>query len=128
MIEKENKYYALKKFNFILTEEQKDKYNNILKILLKINNENIIKYYYSFEEKGVFNILMEYGGDKNLKQSLKIIKIIINILKKKIIIQICIWLKEIHKNNLIHRDLTPENIFIDKKIKLRLEILAFQKL
>ena len=97
LIEKDNKYYALKKFNYILTKEQKDKYNNILKILLKINNENIIKYYYSFEEKGVFNILMEYGGDNNLKQFIKNNKnnnkYIEEKIIKDIIIQICSGLK-----------------------------------
>ena len=32
-----------------------------------------------------------------------------------IIIQICLGLKEIHENFIIHRDLTPDNIFIDEE-------------
>ena len=41
------------------------------------------------------------------------------IIIKDIIIQICLGLKEIHKNKLIHRDLTPDNIFMyNNKIKI----------
>ena len=43
------------------------------------------------------------------------IKIIANI-----IIQICLGLKEIHKNKLIHRDLTPDNIFMDNNNKIKI--------
>jgi surface protein len=67
---------------------------------------------------------MEYGGDTNLKQYIeeqnKSNCLIDEKIISDIIIQICIGIKEIHKNKLIHRDLTPDNIFMDnnKKIKI----------
>ena len=60
---------------------------------------------------------MEYAGNKTLKSFIKdredeIIdpKTLNNIIK-----QICFGLKEIHKENIIHRDISPDNIFIDEK-------------
>ena len=67
---------------------------------------------------------MEYGGDLDLKKYIKQYKddnqYINEKIIKDIITQICIGLKEIHENKLIHRDLTPDNIFIndDNKIKI----------
>ena len=66
---------------------------------------------------------MEYAGNKTLKSFIKdrggeLIeqKILNNIIK-----QICLGLKEIHDSNIIHRDISPDNIFIDEntlKIKI----------
>ena len=67
---------------------------------------------------------MEYGGNTDLKKYIKEQEKQEHLIEEKIIkdiiIQICLGLKEIHKNKLIHRDLTPDNIFMDnnKKIKI----------
>ena len=103
LIKKSNKNFALKKLVYKLSENEKEKYNNILKILYKIDNEYIIKYYYSFEENDSFNIVMEYGGDTNLKQFIHAHKAKANLIGEKlienIIIQICLGLKEIQYNS-----------------------------
>ena len=122
-LKKNNKFYALKKILTIdLTEEQKKKVYEEAKILSKFNNEYIIKYYFSYSEKDYFNILMEYGGDTNLKKfiSKQNGAYIKENTIKDIIIQVCNGLKEIHKLKLIHRDLTPENIFIDENNKIKI--------
>ena len=62
---------------------------------------------------------MEYAGDTNLKnfieQHFKIGKQIDEDILNEIIKQMCIGLKEIHKQKIIHRDIKPENIFLDKE-------------
>ena len=62
---------------------------------------------------------MEYGGDSNLKQFIKKYKdkeqLIEENIIENIIKQIILGLKAIHNEKLIHRDLTPENIFINEK-------------
>ena len=132
LVEKENKYYALKKLKFILTKAEKDKYDKLLNTLFKINNEYIIKYYHSFVENNYFNVVMEYGDNTNLKQFIQKYKIksiyIDEKIIEKIIIQICLGLKEIHKNNIIHRDLTPDNIFIDKNNKIKIGDFGISKI
>ena len=118
-LEKDNKYYALKKILIINSNEKEiSKIKEEVDILSSFNNEYIVKYYSSFFEKDYFNILMEYAGNSNLKQFILKYKnqecFIEEEIIKKIILQICFALKEIHKKKLIHRDLTPENIFINE--------------
>ena len=131
LVEKDNNYYALKKLKFKLTKEELKQYQEILNILLKIKNENIIKYYEFFLENDYLNIVMEYCGDTDLKQFIKNQKakneLIEEELIKDFIIQICNGLKEIHNNGIIHRDLTPDNIFIDKNNKIKIGDFSISK-
>ena len=132
LVEKDNNYYALKKLKFKLTKEELEQYQKILNILLKIKNENIIKYYEFFLENDYLNIVMEYCGDTDLKQFIKNQKakneLIEEELIKDFIIQICNGLKEIHNNGIIHRDLTPDNIFIGKNNKIKIGDFSISKI
>ena len=125
LIEYKQKKYALKKIPLI-TLEMKDiiSCEKVIEILTSINNEYIVKYYYSFKDKHYFNVVMEYAGDSDLKQFIQkyidkgmLIEenIIIDIIK-----QIYLVLKEIQKYKIIHRDLKPENIFINEKNKIKI--------
>ena len=131
LVEKDNNYYALKKLKFKLTKEELEQYQKILNILLKIKNENIIKYYEFFLENDYLNIVMEYCGDTDLKQFIEKQQskneLIEEELIKDFIIQICNGLKEIHNNGIIHRDLTPDNIFIDKNNKIKIGDFSISK-
>ena len=108
-------------------------YEQEAKILSKLNNNYIVKYYYSFKDDEFFYIIMEYGGNSNLrdlieKQNQKNLckfeeNIIIDIMK-----QICLGIKEIHKNGIIHRNLKPENIFIDKNNKIKIGDFGISKI
>ena len=123
---------ALKKYNKILKEEEKENIKNMINIINKINNEYIIKYYDIYEENNTFNVLMEYGGEINLKQYIEMYnkkdELIEENIIKDIILQICIGIKEIHKNNIIHRDLTPDNIFINKNNKIKIGDFGISKI
>ena len=131
LIKKENKYYALKKFQSKLTKEDIDNYNELIKTISEINNKYIIKYYGSYEDNNSFNVLMEYAGECNLKQFIRKYKdsneLIQENIIKNIIIQICEGLKVIHKNGIIHRDLTPENILIDENNNIKICDFGFSK-
>ena len=116
--------YALKQISLEkLNEKEKNDYEKEAQFLSKFNNEYIVKYYDSFIKDNKFNIIMEYAGNKTLKSYIKdreneLIdpKTLNNIIK-----QICLGLKEIHESNIIHRDISPDNIFIDEenlKIKI----------
>ena len=120
LAQKENKNYALKKITD-LTKDEIEYYQKILNALYKIRSEYVIKYYESFVENECLYIVMEYGGNTDLKKYIKEQEehLIEEKIIKDIIIQICLGLKEIHKNKLIHRDLTPDNIFMyNNKIKI----------
>ena len=131
LVQKENQQYALKKITD-LNKNEIENYQKLLDVLIKLKSEYVIKYYESFVEKDCLYIIMEYGGNTDLKKYIEerfkknnLIdeKIIINIIK-----QICLGLKEIHKNKLIHRDLTPENIFMDKNNKIKIGDFGVSKI
>ena len=132
LVEKDKKQYALKQSKIKLTEKEIEQYKNMINILSKINNEYLIKYYETFMENDTFNILMEYAGEKNLKQFIQDYKnkneLIDEKIIKDIIIQICKGLKVIHDNNMIHRDLTPDNIFIDQNNKIKIGDFGVSKI
>ena len=132
LVEKDNKKYALKHSKLKLTKEEKENIKNLINVISKINNEKIIKYYSSFEDNDSLNILMEYAGDCNLKQYINNYKnknqLINESIILNIIIQICIGLKVIHENKIIHGDLTPDNIFIDKNNKIKIGDFGISKI
>ena len=129
LVQKENKNYALKKITD-LNNNEIDNYQKLLKTLYKIKSEYVIKYYESYVEKDCLYIIMEYGGNTDLKKYIK--KQGNNLIEEKtiknIIIQICLGLKEIHKNKLIHRDLTPDNIFMDGNNNIKIGDFSVSKI
>ena len=124
-MKKGDKEYAIKCIN--LKNLDKKDFEDIKKeanILTKINHENIVKYYKSFEKDDSYYIIMEYCKysdiknfiEKKEKENILIDKNVIY----SIILDICLGIKEIHKENIIHRDLKPENIFINKDYKIKI--------
>ena len=132
LIKIENKNYVLKRIKYRLSQEEIKKYDDIIKAISKINNKYIIKYYSTFQEKDSYNIIMEYAGDCNLKDFIDTQKTKHNLIEEKIIkeiiIQIILGLKEIHRNKIIHRDLTPDNIFIDKNNNIKIGDFGISKI
>ena len=124
LIEKNKKYYILKKIKSKLSQKEIEEYNKLVNILKKLNNKYIIKYYNAFQEKDSFNILIEYNRNSNLKQYIQMNKYKNELIEEKIIKniinQICTGLKEIYKNKLIHGNLRSDNIFLDKNNNIKI--------
>ena len=89
-----------------------------------MNNENIVKYYDSFNDKDTFNIVMEYCDGLDLRKYINEHKANGEKINKYLIyyfiIDICQGLKEIHSKNLIHRDLKPENLFLTEEENIKI--------
>ena len=66
--EKDNKYYVLKMIAKKDMIESYKKNQNLLSKLFEIKSEYIVKYYESFVENDIPYIIMEYGGDTDLKK------------------------------------------------------------
>jgi len=126
----ENKEYALKKIP-LSNEKDDEKIKNEAKILSSINNEHIVKYYDSYQDKEYFYILMEYCDGMDLRQLIdkhkEEKKPINEILIYNIVLDICLGIKEIHKKNIIHRDLNPKNIFKLKNNKIKIGDFGISK-
>ena len=116
---KENKFYAIKRLNFKdINEKEKKQINNEVSLIKNLKHPNVISYKDSFnDEDNYFNIVTTFceGGDiynKIQKQNGEYFK------EEQILnwmVQILLGLNYIHKNGIIHRDIKPQNIFIQNK-------------
>ena len=88
---------------------------NIIKIL---DHPNLLKYYSSFIEKENYYIIMEYAEGGNLKNYIKIHKILGKKIDEnkinKIFYQSMSALKFLQKEDCLHRNLSTSNIFLTK--------------
>ncbi len=92
-----------------------ERFNIELKLARKITHKNVGKMFDINEEKGTHYITMEYVSGQDLKGLIKqsgqlAVGTSISIAK-----QICDGLSEAHKTGVVHRDLKPHNIMIDRE-------------
>jgi len=96
-----------------------ERFRNELKLARKITHKNVCRMYDFHEEEGIPFITMEYVTGEDLKSFMrgkgKIIEEAISIAK-----QVCEGLAEAHELGVVHRDLKPQNIMIDKKGRARI--------
>lgn len=79
--------------------------------LIGIKHENIIKVYDVIRNNHMCTVLEQYVAGQTLEQ-ICCKKTLSEEETKNIILQICCGLQALHKNNIIHRDLTPSNIML----------------
>ena len=111
-----NRIVAVKvlKNEFSKDEEFLIKFNNEAKAAASLNHPNIINVYDVGQEKDIAYIVMEYVDGINLKQLINKKGTLTEKEALNIIKQISLALKEAHRNKIIHRDIKPHNIMINK--------------
>ncbi len=92
-----------------------EKFIEEAKILAKFRHPSIVRALNFFQENGTAYLVMDYYEGKNLAEYLEqkggkldeetVIKIMLPLLD---------GLKEVHKNNFLHRDIKPQNIYLIK--------------
>jgi len=99
----------------IASDEQTiQRFRNELKLTRKISHRNICRVYDLSDHKGIHYISMEYVSGEDLKSLIHRIGQLT--VSKAVIIarQVCEGLAEAHRLGVIHRDLKPQNVMIDK--------------
>ncbi len=90
-----------------------ERFRNELKLARKITHKNVCRMHDFHEEEGIPFITMEYVEGEDLKSFMRrkgnLIEDAISITK-----QVCEGLAEAHELGVVHRDLKPQNIMIDK--------------
>ena len=122
----DNLEYAMKRVKVSqLNEKEKENALNEIQILSSINHPNIIAYKEAFYdyESNTLNLVMEYAGDGDMENRIKL-----KIIEKKYfkeeelwnyLAQITLGLKCLHDSKIMHRDLKSANVFIKgKELKL----------
>jgi serine/threonine protein kinase/Flp pilus assembly protein TadD len=97
-----------------------ERFGNELKMARKIAHRNVCKMYYLGEEKGAHYITMEYIAGEDLKSMIRMSGQLSTGMAIKVAKQVCGGLAEAHRLGVIHRDLKPNNIMIDKAGEARI--------
>ena len=101
-------------------EETIERFRNELKFARKIVHKNVGRMYDINEEKGIHYILMEYVPGEDLKSFIRRSRQLTVGTAIAIAKQVCEGLAEAHRLGVVHRDLKPQNIMIDKEGDVRI--------
>lgn len=109
-----------------MTAKEKRDVQTEIRILAAVNHPNIIRYHEHFEDGSLIFIIMEFadGGDLNsrIKEAKK--QEPVRPFDPKLamfwFLQICMALKYLHDNHILHRDLKTANIFLTSKNVVKL--------
>jgi serine/threonine protein kinase/predicted ATPase len=113
---------ALKLLNPEVAADEKTikRFRNELKFARKITHKNVCRMYHLSEEEGTSYITMEYVPGEDLKSFIRKSGQITTEKALSISKQVCEGLAEAHKLGVVHRDLKPQNIMIDKEGNARI--------
>jgi serine/threonine protein kinase/Tfp pilus assembly protein PilF len=92
-----------------------ERFSNELKMARKIAHRNVCRMYDLGEEKGTHYITMEYVPGEDLKSMIRMMGQLGAGKSISIAKQVCDGLAEAHRLGVVHRDLKPQNIMIDKE-------------
>ncbi len=90
------------------------RFSNELKLARKVRHKNICQMFDLGEEKGSHFITMEFVPGEDLKSMVRMSGHLAVATTVSIAKQICEGLAEAHESGVVHRDLKPGNIMIDK--------------
>jgi len=97
-----------------------ERFGNELKMARKISHKNVCRMYHLSEESGTHYITMEYVPGETLKGMIRMTKQLSVGTAVSIAKQVCEGLGEAHRLGVVHRDLKPQNIMIDKQGNARI--------
>jgi len=107
---------ALKLLNpeISFNEKAVDRFRNELRFARKISHRNVVRLFDLGEEGFTLFITMEYVDGENLKRFIKRSGQLTSGKAVGIALQVCEGLAEAHHLGVVHRDLKPQNIMIDR--------------
>lgn len=97
-----------------------ERFRNELTSARKISHKNVCRMYDLGKEKGSYFITMEFVPGEDLKSFIRRAAPLSTARTLSIAKQICKGLEEAHLKGVVHRDLKPQNIMIDKQGNVRI--------
>ena len=129
--EADGKIYAIKKVDTrkMSTKERAEAVNEI-RVLASVAGEHVITFYEAFVEQEILYIVTEFAMHGDLLQLLKNKRRAGHLPEKTVwsyFIQMCLGIKTMHDNNILHRDLKAANVFMCSPSYLKLGDLGVAK-
>jgi serine/threonine protein kinase/Flp pilus assembly protein TadD len=117
-----NQEVALKLLRPEISRDRKtiERFSNELKLARQISHKNVCRMYHLAEESGTHYIIMEYIQGQDLQSMIKMTKQLSTETAVSVAKQICEGLIEAHRLGVVHRDLKPGNIMIDREGNTRI--------
>jgi serine/threonine protein kinase/Tfp pilus assembly protein PilF len=91
------------------------RFSNELRLARQVAHKNVCRMYHLGEDEGTHFIIMEYIPGQDLQSMIKMTKQLSMESAVSIAKQICEGLAEAHRLGVIHRDLKPGNVMIDRE-------------
>ena len=122
------KYVAIKRFKEVDDDLVKKTMKRELKMLQKLHHPNVIDFQEAYKRKGNLYLVFEFV-EKNLLELLQEHPQGLDPnLIRHLIYQLCKAIKYMHEQNIIHRDVKPENLLITDNMELKLCDFGFARL
>ncbi len=117
-----NQEVALKILRPEISRDQQTigRFSNELRLARQVAHKNVCRMYHLGEDNGTHFIIMEYISGQDLQSMIKMTKQLSMETAVDIAKQICEGLAEAHRLGVIHRDLKPGNIMIDREGNARI--------
>jgi len=122
-------YFAMKIIDKEKTIEksQEDLIKSEVTIMRKLDNDYIVKLYYSFQNTQYLFFVMEYMNGGDLGHLLQKVGALDAKFARLYAAEVILALKHLHSNGIIHRDLKPDNILIDSTGHLKVTDFGLSK-
>ncbi|OMJ83312.1 hypothetical protein SteCoe_15770 [Stentor coeruleus] len=102
-----------------------------VEILKQVNHPHIIRYYNSLIQNQMLYILTEYASGGDLQKKLNFYKHTRRNIEEGQVwswaYEICLAIKYLHRHKILHRDIKPMNIFLDKENRVKIGDLGLSK-
>jgi serine/threonine protein kinase/tetratricopeptide (TPR) repeat protein len=117
-----NEKVALKLLRPEIASDKKtiERFRNELKFARKIRHKNVCQMYDLNKKEEIHYITMEYVPGEDLKSLMKRSKQLSILTTVSLVKQVCEGLAEAHRLDVVHRDLKPQNIMIDREGNVRI--------
>ena len=129
--EADGKIYAIKKVDTRkMTAKERAEAVNEIRVLASVAGEHVITFYEAFVEQDILYIVTEFAGQSDLLQLLKTKRRAGHLPEATVwsfFIQMCLGVKTMHDNNILHRDLKAANVFMCSSSYLKLGDLGVAK-